>query len=216
MAKASSRNGSTPTEEDRDASQDSLNRDLMLARHSNGMAVLCLSPLHFLLSSATGGAESAAPRRMVSVSFNTGSGSQDRSGFSTTGKSKTGAIIVEPQTCLCVVQMADGASHRIHAGFRSKLVELNHRIVSHPQLLELDPHASGYLAIVDTRLQNRESISSGWLSLAAYEQARGRQLGLPQAVIDARQRRLLMPEQEPDGATADAVSSAAPLGEMVD
>lgn len=59
----------------------------------------------------------------------------DRSKNMVSGKRKRGGQWVDQTAPLCIVTCEDGSTHTLFSGIRGKLVEMNDKLLSHPQLL---------------------------------------------------------------------------------
>ncbi|XP_066940311.1 protein Abitram-like isoform X2 [Macrobrachium rosenbergii] len=85
------------------------------------------------------------------------------------GKGKRGAQMIGPRSPVCKVICADGTSYTILAGVNGKLIEVNERLDTNPQLLSESPKEDGYLAIVLPPLRNGNVLLNRLLSKEKYE-----------------------------------------------
>jgi hypothetical protein len=69
------------------------------------------------------------------------------------GKRKRNALGLRPDTHLCTIQTKTGSEFKILACTNVDLVEINHRLLDHPEILSKDPEGAGFLCIGLTRLE---------------------------------------------------------------
>lgn len=107
--------------------------DTCVARHHNGLCVLCLSPKHPLL---TGGSRKVASVEFMGVLR------------AVRGKRKRGGTCVEADSRLCRVTDDDGQTYDVRCSVRGVLVERNEALILQPQLIATAPLTDGYLAVI--------------------------------------------------------------------
>ncbi|XP_052203425.1 uncharacterized protein LOC127808818 isoform X2 [Diospyros lotus] len=97
--------------------------DQYVYRHANGLCVIGLAPAHLAFKDEGG---------VTAVDFNVGK--SDRSGIKVTGKRKKNAQHFESNTALCKVCTKD-ASFIVRCCVKGSLLEVNDRLIKHPELL---------------------------------------------------------------------------------
>ncbi|XP_068236531.1 protein Abitram [Palaemon carinicauda] len=127
--------------------------------HSNKLCLLTLSHHHPVLSEK---------KNIVKIDFDVGKFNRLENQVS--GKGKRGAQMIGPRSPLCKVICADGSSYTILAGVNGKLVEVNERLGTNPQLLSESPKEEGYLAIVLPPLRNGNVLLNRLLSKEKYKE----------------------------------------------
>ena len=70
------------------------------------------------------------------------------------GKKKNGALKVRPHEIVCTVECEDGREFKIRAGVGGRVIEVNERLNSDPNLIK-DP-GEGFVCILLTHLQRIE------------------------------------------------------------
>ncbi|XP_066940305.1 protein Abitram-like isoform X1 [Macrobrachium rosenbergii] len=126
--------------------------------HSNKLCLITLSHHHPVLSEK---------KDIVKVNFDVGKFNRLENQVS--GKGKRGAQMIGPRSPVCKVICADGTSYTILAGVNGKLIEVNERLDTNPQLLSESPKEDGYLAIVLPPLRNGNVLLNRLLSKEKYE-----------------------------------------------
>ncbi len=104
--------------------------DVCVARHHNGVCVVCLAPRHGAVAAGVRRVEYTRELRAVS------------------GKRKRGGTVVQPDSVLCRVHAADGAEYDVHACVKGTLLEYNQALAADPGLAARLPLSDGYLAVV--------------------------------------------------------------------
>ena len=103
--------------------------DQYVYQHKNGLCVVGVAAHHPLL-----GASSSGGRTVTQVDYNVGR-DRDRNKLQVSGKKKAGAVLVRPDTELCRVSCSDGTSYMLRMCVGGRLIEINKRLLSDPQLL---------------------------------------------------------------------------------
>ncbi len=106
--------------------------DTCIARHHNGLCVVCLSPRHPVVANGL---------RVRTVEYRTPL-------RAVRGKRKRGGAFVEGRTRLCTILCDDGVAFNVQCSVRGVLVEYNDMLQEKPGLVTEDPLARGYLAVV--------------------------------------------------------------------
>jgi hypothetical protein len=88
------------------------------------------------------------------------------------GKAKRGGLWMEPASPLCDVTCADGSKYRLYSCVRGHLLEINERLVTHPELLVSRTNSEGYLGIINPKHLEQESVADKLLDEAAYRTLR--------------------------------------------
>lgn len=114
--------------------------------HTNKLCLVTLSPKHPAL---------APGQEITQVSYEVGKFNRLENQVS--GKGKRGAQMMGPQSPVCIITCADGSRHTVLAGVHGKLVEVNERLLTNPQLLSEQPDAEGYLAVILPPLKNGDT-----------------------------------------------------------
>lgn len=106
--------------------------DSCVARHHNGMCVVCLSPRHPIVMQKLQVLSVEYRREMQAVS----------------GKRKRGGIFVEGRTGLCKVECAGGLHFNVQCTVRGVIVEYNDALKERPALVGEQPLEEGYMAVI--------------------------------------------------------------------
>lgn len=136
---------------------DNLDHTCVLV-HSNKLCLLTISHHHPILSKR---------KEITKINYNVGKFNRLENQVS--GKGKRGAQMIGPRSALCIITCSDGTSHTILAGVNGKLIEVNERLLSRPQLLIESPKEEGYLAIVLPPLRNGNLLLNRLLAKEQYE-----------------------------------------------
>lgn len=131
--------------------------DQCVLQHSNKICVITVAPSHPLLQC----------KQIVKVNFQV-STKVNRLDNKVSGKGKKGAQHLQPESLICEVTSSDGSKYSLYSCIRGKLVEVNEKLVTNPQLLLEKPQTEGYLAVVLPKLT--ENILNGLLTKEHYEQ----------------------------------------------
>ncbi|XP_018023542.1 protein Abitram [Hyalella azteca] len=105
--------------------------------HSNRLCVVSLSPHHPIVQGNL---------TVNKVSFEVDG--VDRLSNQVSGKGKRGAQVLGSKATLCKVHTDDGRIYHVMCGARGKLVQVNERLVSEPELCGRSAGADGWLAVV--------------------------------------------------------------------
>lgn len=127
--------------------------------HTNKLCLITLSHVHPIL---------AEKKEITEVSYNVGKFNRLENQVS--GKGKRGAQLMGVQSSVCIITCSDGSKYNILAGVQGKLVEVNERLVTQPQLVSEHPDAEGYLAVVLPPLRNGDFMRSKLLTEEQYKQ----------------------------------------------
>lgn len=132
------------------------NNDIMLMFHSNRITLLCLAPSHFFF------------KRNDDYKLNFAIGKVDRLSNSVKGKGKRGGQMLIPKSAICKVDWNDGTSFDIPCGMKGTLVEVNDKLVKHPELLREKPDSDGFIAIMLSSIANSEATKKELLTHEEY------------------------------------------------
>lgn len=125
--------------------------------HSNRICLVGLAPDHI-----------AFKKGIKSVNFNVGN--VDRSLNQVSGKRKKGAMNLQPTSTLAIVECNDGTEYKIVSCVTGKLIEINERLVTNPELIQME--GDGYVAIVLPKPENCENIKKSLMTKDDYDQRR--------------------------------------------
>jgi Glycine cleavage H-protein len=118
--------------------------DTYIARHHNGICVLCLSPEHPVVTRGLG---------VAAVEF--------RAGLrAVAGKKKRGGTFLEAAARLAVITCESGERYSVCASVRGMLLEVNAALEESPALVCTAPLTNGYLAVVLPKSSERISCVS--------------------------------------------------------
>eukprot|EP00347_Sterkiella_histriomuscorum_P018799 403344131 len=88
---------------------------------------------------------------IVSVNFDCDR-KQKRGDSQVKGKSKSGAIKLDPRTMLCEIKCQDGTYYKIRSFVKNaQILEMNKRLCLNPQLLASKSESEGYIAIFSVK-----------------------------------------------------------------
>lgn len=106
--------------------------DTCIARHHNGLLLICLSPRHPVvrLQKPLSRIEYRVPMRQVK------------------GKRKRGGIVVEQRTKLCLITCQDGERYSVQCAVKGTVAEYNTVLETSPDLVRHKPLSDGYLAVI--------------------------------------------------------------------
>lgn len=113
--------------------------------HSNRICLIGLDQKHC-----------AVQKGIQSINFDIGN--CDRSKNQMSGKGKRGAMNLQPLSTLAIVTCNDGSTYKIISTITGKLIEVNERLISNPQLLGRD--GVGYVAVVLPKIDKCAEILS--------------------------------------------------------
>lgn len=116
---------------------DSIDEAHIVLNHSNGICLVGLTDTHV-----------AVKKGIKSISYDVGN--FDRSKNQVVGKAKRGAMNLQPQSCLAIITCQDGTTYRVVSVIQGKLVEINERLLTNPELIGID--GDGYIAVVLPKL----------------------------------------------------------------
>lgn len=106
------------------------NLDVCVARHHNGLCVICISPEHPVAKGGVSNVEYVRPLKAVS------------------GKRKRGGSFAVGDTNLCRITGGDGAVYMVKCAIKGTILEYNENLRENPNLVTKDPITDGYLAVI--------------------------------------------------------------------
>lgn len=106
--------------------------DTCIARHHNGVCVICISPRHPIITNKLNVINVEYRREMREVK----------------GKKKKGGLFVENRTRLCSLTCDSGDVYSVQCAVKGTLVEYNDALSKQPELVGMHPLTNGYLATV--------------------------------------------------------------------
>lgn len=106
--------------------------DVCIARHHNGLCLVCLSPIHPIV---------ASHKEIASVDYRVEM-------KQVVGKRKKGGIAVEERTRLCTITCSSGEQYAVQCAVKGTLIEYNEALGINPSLISSKPLTAGYLAAV--------------------------------------------------------------------
>lgn len=115
--------------------------DVAIARHKNGICVVCLSPSHPVRQQGL---------NVLSVAFKKGLVRPVQ------GKRKRGGAFLDPESVLASVICETGETFVVRACVKGVLVEVNPALEKTPGLIATKPLTNGYLAVVLPSHNDRE------------------------------------------------------------
>ncbi|KAJ6637515.1 Protein Abitram [Pseudolycoriella hygida] len=130
------------------------NEDHLILIHSNRVCLVGLAPSHI-----------AFAKGIQSVDFNIGN--IDRRQNHCSGKSKKGAMNLQPSSAVAIVTCTDGTQYKIVACVTGKLIEVNERLMKNPGLLAKE--GDGYVAICLPKIENADVIKQSLISEELYK-----------------------------------------------
>ena len=116
--------------------------------HSNGLLVLGVSPDHPSLQ---------PPNRVTAVKFRSHDG-KNLLNTAVSGKKKAGAVFLSERDMVCTIDISDGTEVTMYACVRGNVIEINERLLAHPELVSDSPHSDGYLCVMLPKLQEKRDI----------------------------------------------------------
>lgn len=135
-------------------------QDHLVLMHSNRICLIGLAPNHV-----------AFTKEITAIDFNIGN--CDRSENKVKGKSKKGAMALQPTSALAMVQCADGAQYKVFSCITGKLVEVNESLVKSKQAKELlHREGDGFIAIVLPKIDMLETIKASLMTEEQYKALR--------------------------------------------
>lgn len=130
------------------------NEDHIILFHSNRICLVALAPSHI-----------AFRKGVQSVNFDIGN--IDRTQNKVIGKSKKGAMNLQPSSSLAIVKCMDGTEYKVLSCITGKLVQVNEKLIDEPTILERE--GDGFVAICLPKLENCNSIKDSLLSQQQYD-----------------------------------------------
>lgn len=135
--------------------------DLCILIHSNRICMITLAPSHIIFQEN---------KSIKKVDFKV-SEKLDRRQNKVSGKSKHGAQPLQTNSNLCCISCSDGTTYVIKCCMIGKLVEINDGLVDFPDMLKLEPHFGGYIAIVLPNLKHLDKLKEKLLNQEQYNEA---------------------------------------------
>lgn len=118
---------------------DSIDEAHIVLNHSNGICLVGLADTHV-----------AIKKGIKTITYDVGN--FDRSKNQVTGKAKRGAMNLQPNSCLAIITCQDDTTYRIESVVQGKLVEINERLLTNPELFGIE--GEGYVAVVLPKLNH--------------------------------------------------------------
>ncbi|KAK0417293.1 hypothetical protein QR680_012926 [Steinernema hermaphroditum] len=116
--------------------------DICYLRHPSGVVVVTLSARKV----------ASLPEGVIvtGVNWNTSQKKKgvDRSKVKVVGKSKKGALQLQAETRLCILELSDGSELTLRAGIKGLLIEVNARLEKNPDLVRTARENRGYICIL--------------------------------------------------------------------
>lgn len=134
--------------------------DQYVYRHPNGLCVIGLAATHVAFKEEGG---------ITAIDFNVGK--SDRSGVKVTGKRKRNAQHLESNSALCKVCTKD-ATYIVRCCIKGSLLEVNDRLIKHPELLNSAADREGYIAIIMPKPADWLKVKDSLLGLEEYKKLR--------------------------------------------
>ena len=135
--------------------------DVCVRIHSNRVCMISLAPSHIIFQEN---------KTIVSCNYKV-SEKLDRLCNKVSGKAKHGAQPLQSNSNLCCLTCSDGSSYMIKCCMIGKLLEVNKDLVENPELLKLEPHFGGYIALVLPNLKHLDKLKDKLLTREQYEEA---------------------------------------------
>lgn len=136
-------------------------QDHLVLMHSNRICLIGLAPSHV-----------AFTKNITGVEFNIGN--CDRSENKVKGKSKKGAMALQPTSALAMVQCDDGSEYKVFSCVTGKLVEVNESLLVKSKGAHdlLNREGDGFIAIVLPKIDMLEAIKGTLLTEEKYKALR--------------------------------------------
>eukprot|EP00276_Gloeochaete_wittrockiana_P010392 CAMPEP_0184654604 /NCGR_PEP_ID=MMETSP0308-20130426/12272_1 /TAXON_ID=38269 /ORGANISM="Gloeochaete witrockiana, Strain SAG 46.84" /LENGTH=178 /DNA_ID=CAMNT_0027090663 /DNA_START=44 /DNA_END=580 /DNA_ORIENTATION=- len=148
--------------------------DQYVYRHSNRLCVVGIASTHACLAPGIS---------ITSVEFK-----ENRLKNHVHGKRKKGGLFLEAISALCTIRCSDDSSFNVACCIRGYLLEVNERLISTPSLLSSHPESAGFIAIINPKLSDAESIFRTLTPRAEYlskrSLAESSDVGLLDACLD--------------------------------
>jgi len=132
-------------------------QETLVMAHSNKLCLVTLSPLHPIVRRGL---------TVTEVQFSWEG--VDRLANKVSGKSKRGAQVMGSKATLCRLHTAEG-SFDVMCGARGRLLQVNSRLVSDPDLCRQRHGREGFLAVVLPSLQEYAALEQALVPAARYE-----------------------------------------------
>ncbi|XP_042222182.1 protein Abitram-like [Homarus americanus] len=152
-------NENSSAREERVSSQPDNSGHTCVMVHTNKLCLITLSHRHPVL---------AEKKEIAQISYDVGK--FNRLDNQVSGKGKRGAQLMGLQSPVCIISCVDGTKYTVLAGVQGKLVEVNERLLSYPQLVSDHPDAEGYLAVVLPPLRNGDFMRSKLFTEEQYKE----------------------------------------------
>lgn len=135
--------------------------DMCLLIHSNRICMITLAPSHIIFQEN---------KTIENINFKV-SEKLDRTQNKVSGKSKHGAQPLQNNSNLCCINCTDGTKYMIKCCMIGKLFEINDGLIEFPDMLKLEPHFGGYIAIVLPNLKHLDNLKEKLLNQEQYNEA---------------------------------------------
>ncbi|KAF5282981.1 hypothetical protein FQA39_LY04852 [Lamprigera yunnana] len=137
---------------------DVLNLDQKISFHSNRICLISLAENHIVIKNR---------KRIIRLNCCVGN-NVNRLLNVTSGKGKRGAQKLNPDSVLCYIECDDGTSYPVYSCVTGKLLEINEKLVTDPNLLINKPVSDGYIALILPVLNLYNSIKDSMTSANKY------------------------------------------------
>lgn len=127
--------------------------DVCIARHHNGICVLCLSPKHPIV----------VQKKMIDAVDYRVEMRQVK------GKRKKGGIVVEQKTRLCIITCNGDEKYSVLCGIKGSLLEYNDGLQTDRSLINDSPLTDGYLAVIMPWLSQIKTAVDDLMPASEYE-----------------------------------------------
>lgn len=140
--------------------QDTTDQDHLVLIHSNRICLIGLAPQHVALT-----------KRINKLDYNIGN--CDRSENKVKGKSKKGAMALQPTSALAMVHCTDGSQYKVFSCITGKLIEVNEALIKSATPDELlRREGDGFIAILLPKIEMMDAIKGSLLSEEQYKALR--------------------------------------------
>ncbi|KAK9702807.1 Glycine cleavage H-protein [Popillia japonica] len=92
----------------------------------------------------------------------------DRLQNKVSGKSKRGAQKLHKSSIICYIECSDDTNYPVYSCVEGKLVEINDKLITNPNLLKAKPDSDGYIALLLPVLSMYEDLKSSMLTKEQY------------------------------------------------
>lgn len=81
-------------------------------------------------------------------------------------------MFIQAQSALALLTCNDGTEYKVYGCFNAKLMEVNTRLVEHPELLATE--GDGFVAVALPKMENIDAIKAALLTAEQYAELRRR------------------------------------------